>query len=152
MNGMRLMRNFALAIAFTLPSICSAAEKPVAKSPDSHEQHFWNCADTCHDCARMCEACATHCGKMLAEGKKEHSETLQTCRDCASICTAAASVTARVGPFSNSICKSCAEACKRCGDACAKHKDSPMMARCAEACFKCEKACNEMLKHISADR
>lgn len=141
-----------LAIGVALPAGSFAAEKPAAKTGESHDQHFWNCADTCHNCARMCEACSTHCSQLLAEGKKDHLEPLQTCRDCASICTAAASVTSRVGPFSEIICKSCAESCKRCGDTCAKHKDNPMIVRCAEACFKCEKACNEMLKHVSADR
>lgn len=143
---------FAAITAFALPTALVAGEKPATKAGEGHEQHYFDCADACHHCARMCEACATHCGRMIADGKKEHLETLQTCRDCASICTAAASVTARIGPFSESICKSCAEACKRCAAACAKHKDSPMMARCAEACLKCEKACNDMLKHISTAR
>jgi hypothetical protein len=84
---------------------------------------------------------------MLAEGKKEHLETLKTCSDCATICSAASCVVAKAGPMSDLICTACAETCKRCGDACEKHAADPIMKQCATECRECEKACREMLKH-----
>jgi hypothetical protein len=103
------------------------------------------CAAACSDCQRACDACAHHCGMMLAEGKKEHLTTLQTCQDCATVCAAAACIVARHGPFSDSICKACAEACNRCGKECDKFPNDPMMKKCADACKACEKACRDML-------
>jgi hypothetical protein len=84
---------------------------------------------------------------LIAKGNKEHLTTLKTCQDCGTHCTAAACITARMGPFSDLICKACAEACKRCGDACEQHKHDPVMRRCAEECGRCEKVCRELLKH-----
>jgi hypothetical protein len=115
-----------------------------------HSSHFMDCAKACHACARECEACSVHCAKLVAEGKKDHLKTLKTCQDCATFCTAAASMTARAGPFSDLICKSCEEACKRCGEACEKFKDDEMMKKCAEECRRCEKACRTMLKEMGA--
>ena len=124
-----------------------ADRQPAAKSDHAHQQHYYDCAKACDDCARMCDACSRHCADLVAQGRKEHQETLRTCQDCATVCRAAGSVTARVGPFSDAICTACAEACKRCGDACEKHASDPMMKKCAEECRKCEKACRDMLKH-----
>jgi hypothetical protein len=86
---------------------------------------------------------------LVSEGKKEHLKTLQTCQDCATLCSAAASIVARMGPFSDTICTACAEACKRCGDECEKHSHDSIMKKCAEECRKCANACNEMLKHAA---
>jgi len=96
--------------------------------------------------------CAAHCAKLVSEGKKEHLATLKTCQDCATVCSAAASIVARMGPFSDTICKSCADACKRCGDECDKLKDDPMMKKCADECRKCEKACRDMLAHAGGGK
>ena len=98
-------------------------------------------------CARMCDACSAHCARMVADGKKEHLTTLKTCQDCATFCTAASSIVAKMGPFSDLICSSCAEACKRCGDACEKLAEDKVMKDCAAECRKCEKACRQMPKH-----
>ena len=89
---------------------------------------------------------------MVAEGKKDHLTTLKTCQDCATHCAAAASIMSRKGPFSDLICKACAEACARCGEACAKFPDDRHMKKCAEECKKCEKACREMLRHAEKGR
>jgi hypothetical protein len=119
--------------------------QPPAKGPDPA---FMTCAKACHDCARSCDACGAHCAKMVAEGQKGHLETLKTCQDCATVCSAAACITARSGPFSDTICTACADACKRCGDACEKHAGhDPMMKQCADECRRCEKACRDMLAH-----
>ena len=99
---------------------------------------------------RVCDACAAHCAELVADGKKEHFETLRTCQDCAAVCRAAGSVTARTGPMSDAICPACAEVCKRCGDACERHAADPVMKKCADECRACEKACREMLKHTGA--
>src|SRR5262245_44481198 len=67
------------------------AQGPNAVDPKMPQ--FLECSKACDDCARMCELCSAHCGKLLAEGKKEHHHTLRTCQDCASICQSASSVT-----------------------------------------------------------
>src|SRR5688500_717418 len=108
-------------LALSLPGHADAkrpADTKAVAAEHKHDSHYMDCAKACHDCARICDACGTHCAKMVADGKKEHLKTLQTCQDCATFCSAAACITARKGPFSDLICKSCADACKRCGDAC----------------------------------
>jgi len=114
------------------------------------EQHgiaaYEKCAAACSDCQRACDACAQHCGTLLAEGKKEHLATLQTCQDCATVCAAAACVVARRGPFSDSICKACADACNRCGKECDRFPTDPMMKKCADVCKACEKDCRDMIE------
>jgi hypothetical protein len=134
----------------------SAASSPQAKIPvpqvprssevDPKMPMFIVCAKACDDCARHCETCAAHCASLLVEGRKEHHRTLRLCLDCAAFCQAASSITAKDGPMSDLICKSCAEACKMCGDECDKHPADPIMKRCAEECHKCEKACRDMVK------
>lgn len=149
----RLLAGLLGAAACVVLAGWSSAEDRT-KSSDSKEgnvqkQHYWDCAKACDDCGRMCEACGVHCTQLVADGHKEHMETVRTCQDCASICIAAGSVTARTGPFSDTICTACADACKRCGDACAKHAShDAIMKNCAEECRKCETACRDMLKHI----
>ena len=123
------------ALALTAPA--SAAE---------HDKHFMQCAKACDDCARVCETCASHCGRLLAEGKKEHMITMQLCQDCAAVCESAGRILAKDGPMSQLICAACADACKRCGDECIKHVLDPMMKQCADECRKCEKACRDMIK------
>jgi hypothetical protein len=113
---------------------------------ESRHAAYEQCAKACSDCQRACDACATHCARLLAEGEKDHLKTLRTCEDCATHCSAAATIVARMGPFSDTICTACAEACKRCGDACAKHQHDPIMKKCAEQCRECETACRDMLK------
>lgn len=155
------MRTPYLLAAFVGLAVCvvwtawsSAQDRTRAADPKAtlllHQQHYWDCAKACDDCARMCDACGAHCLHLVADGRKEHMETARSCQDCASICRAAGSVTARSGPFSDTICTACADACKRCGDACDKHKDDQMMKNCAAECRKCEQACREMLKHVGA--
>ena len=129
-----------LALLARVPA--RADEKPAAH----HEMHE-KCAKACFDCSRECASCFHHCAHLVADGKKEHLKTLQTCQDCAAVCKAASCITARHGPFSDTICTSCAEACKRCGDACDQHKNDEMMKKCADECRRCEKACRDMLKH-----
>jgi len=90
---------------------------------------------------------------MLAQGKKEHRTTLETCQDCAAHCSAAASITARQGPMSDTICKACAEACSRCAKECEKHAaHDAEMKRFGEECRRCEQACRTMLTHLSGAR
>ena len=139
----------AVVIGVAISNTISADEKakPGAKEDFRHSQHFWDCAKACDDCARVCDACSAHCVNLVADGKKEHLDTVRTCQDCATVCSAAATVTARTGPYSDAICTACADVCKRCGDACEKFKDDPMMKNCLDECRKCEKACREMLKH-----
>jgi hypothetical protein len=129
---------------------------PVAAQPrpgDKHAAHFLKCAEECNNCQRACDSCATHCGQLLAQGKKEHFATLQTCQDCSTFCSAAAAIAARQGPFADLICKACADACVRCAKECDKHAEhDAQMKQCAEACRKCEQACRAMLTHVSAAR
>lgn len=117
-----------------------------------HVEHMRECAKICSDCQRECDACATHCGRVLADGKREHFATLMTCRDCADFCTAAAQIVARLGPFAALICQACADACARCGKECEKYPNDEHMKRCAEECRKCEKACNDMVKTPGGSR
>jgi hypothetical protein len=120
-----------------------------AQGPDTVDPKmpaFLVCAKACDDCARACDVCAGHCTRLLAEGKKEHLDTLRLCQDCAAICSAASCVMAKDGPMGDVICAACADACKRCGDACEKLAADPIMKQCAVECRKCEKACRDMLK------
>lgn len=126
----------------------SGAAAPAAQpNPDSKMPFFLECARACDDCARACDLCAAHCANMVAEGKKEHLQTLRTCQDCATICSSAGRVVAKNGPLSDLVCTACAEACKRCGEACQKHAEhDPILKQCADQCKQCEKACRDMLK------
>lgn len=137
----------ALAVTLFTGNAASPADDK-AKGDDHHAAAYDNCAKACGDCQRACDSCTTHCARMISQGKKEHLQTLQTCQDCATHCSAAAAIVARKGPFSDTICKACAEACKRCGDACEKFKDDHHMKQCADECRKCEKACRDMLTHV----
>ncbi|MBA4064635.1 MAG: hypothetical protein C0501_13165 [Isosphaera sp.] len=132
----------------------AAAQVPTPALPkadvDPKMPHFLVCAKACDDCARICDLCAAHCANIVADGKKEHLETLRTCQDCATVCSAAARVVAKEGPMSDLICAACADVCKRCGDACEKHAADPIMKRCADECRKCEKECRAMLAHAKA--
>jgi len=127
------------------------ADPPAKADPNKMTEMYMHCADACNACQRECDFCATHCALMVADGKKEHVQTLQTCRDCADFCSAAGRITARPGPFADLICNACAEACARCGKACEQHAaHDPTMKRCAEECRKCEQACRDMVKQIGA--
>jgi hypothetical protein len=118
------------------------------KNPDPKMAYFLVCAKECDDCARSCDLCSAHCATMIAEGQKEHLQTLRMCQDCTTICSAAARVTTKNGPDSDLICTACAEACKRCGDACAKYPNDPIMKQCTDECRRCEEVCRKMLKEI----
>jgi len=119
---------------------------PRAGDVDPKMPLFLVCAKACDDCSRHCELCSAHCAKLVADGQKDHLDTLRLCQDCAAICQAASRVTAKDGPMSDLIVAGCAEACKRCGEACEKHPGDPLMKRCAEECRSCEKVCREMNK------
>lgn len=144
-------------LAVAVAGVYAAGDKPPAggaptaaaqPNPDPKMPGFLECARACGDCARACDMCAAHCANVIAEGKKEHLQTLRTCLDCATICSSASCVVAKNGPFSDLICTACAEACKRCGDACVKHANNdPIMKQCADECRRCEKACRDMLKN-----
>ncbi|MEN6448892.1 MAG: four-helix bundle copper-binding protein [Thermoguttaceae bacterium] len=134
-----------LAIPLLALSWAWAAENADPAAGDPYDA----CARACNDCQRMCDMCSAYCGRLLADGKAAHLMALQTCQDCATHCSAAACIVARHGPFSDTICKACAEACKRCGDECAKFTDDETMKKCADECRACEKACRDMLSHIT---
>jgi hypothetical protein len=141
---MRLLRS---AVGLTLVAALALAMNLPAAGQGHHGEYYDKCARACSDCQRSCDSCSTHCAHLLAEGKKEHHKTLATCQDCATHCAAAASIVARKGPFSDLICKACAEACERCGKACEAFPGDKHMKQCAEECRRCEKACREMLEH-----
>jgi hypothetical protein len=136
--------------ALLVPFGTAGDEKDKGKQPGGKGHHamFQKCAKACNDCQRECDSCAHHCTHQLAEGKKEHAKTLRTCQDCAALCVAAAQIVARGGPFSDLVCKACADACQRCGKACNEFKDDEHMKRCADECVRCEKVCREMLEHV----
>jgi hypothetical protein len=68
-----------------------------------------------------------------------------TCQDCADVCAAASQIVARGGPFSKTICGSCAEACAACAKECEKYPNDVHMKECAEECRECEKSCRAMV-------
>src|SRR5262245_24153219 len=149
---MRKMTVGALAgVAALAGFVCLplTADEPKSTRGDHHAA-FMDCAKECGQCALACDACAAHCGRLIADGMKDHLKTMQTCQDCASVCGSAACITARGGPFSDLICTACADACKRCGEACDAHGNDRMMKKCADECRQCEKACREMVKHTGA--
>ena len=131
----------------------AAGPGPAADEPaqDHHAGHFAKCAKACTECLRECESCAHHCAHMVADGKKDHMETLGTCSDCAEICAAAAKVTSHHGPLSATVCDGCAKACDACGTACEKFPDDEHMSHCAKACRDCAKACRMMIEHAGHD-
>ncbi|MFO0880863.1 MAG: four-helix bundle copper-binding protein [Gemmataceae bacterium] len=141
---MTCTRSLALTCALLIAAITQADQH-------KHDSEFEKCARACNDCQRICDACSAHCANMVAEGKKEHLATLRTCQDCATFCTAAATTVARKGPFSDLICKACAEACNGCGKSCEKFGEDKLMKECAEDCFRCEKICREMLNHTARE-
>lgn len=141
------MKTLCLPVLALAVSLFTVSQSLAADDP--HAAAFEACAKTCNECQRACDMCAAHCAKLVAGGKKEHLTTLQTCQDCATFCSAASCIVSRTGPFSDLICKACADACKQCGDECGK-KDDPIMKKCADECRKCEKACRDMLKHLEA--
>jgi hypothetical protein len=137
-----------LLVAGLLVGYTPAAEDNQA---DPHAGHFDHCAKACAECMRECESCAHHCAHMVADGKKDHMETLGTCTDCAEICAAAAKVTSHHGPLAVTVCESCAKACDQCGAACEKFPDDEHMSRCAKSCRDCAKACRQMVEHAGHD-
>jgi len=137
-----------LVLAVPVAALALTAPAAVQTSRGDHGEHYMSCAKACDDCGRICDACAAHCVKMVADGKRDHLNTVATCADCAAACKAASCVVARMGPFSDLMCTACADACKRCGDACAQFTGDAMMKRCADECRKCEAACRDMLKHV----
>lgn len=116
-----------------------------ATSHSSHAGAMSECAAACADCQRACDSCSEHCLKLVTEGNKQHQQTLQTCLDCAEICAAADRIVSRSGPFSDTICRACAEACNRCAKACEQFSDDEHMSQCAEECRKCQRACESMV-------
>jgi hypothetical protein len=144
-----LLPVLALSMAILAPQTVLPADDKSKADHDHNMMAAESCAKACNDCQRACDMCATHCANLLAQGKKDHVQTLQTCQDCATVCTAAAGITARTGPFMDSICKSCAEACSRCSKACDKYSDDPHMKKCADECKACEKACKDMLQYLA---
>jgi hypothetical protein len=134
----------AIALPLTAGAVGTAQDKP---AHDQHAAAFLDCAKVCNDCQRQCDSCARHCALLVAEGKKDHLETLGTCTDCADICATAARIVSRQGPFSAGICEGCARACDACGAACDKFKDDAHMKACADSCRKCAQACRDMVKH-----
>ena len=139
----------AALLAFQATGLAQAKKKKKGDSKaEGHHGMGAACAAACGACQRSCDSCATHCASLLAEGEKDHLESLQTCQDCASLCATAAQIVSRGGPFTDLVCTACAEACDRCANACEKKPDDEHMKRCAEECRKCEKECREMLKHV----
>lgn len=131
----------------------ASATANAESSHASHGRSMEACAAACADCQRSCDSCAAHCLSMVADGHKDHRQTLQTCLDCADICAAADRIVSRSGPFSDAICRACAEACDRCAKACEQFPDDEHMAKCAKECRKCQRACEEMIDgHPQAGR
>src|SRR4051794_40909868 len=127
-------------------------QKPGAAASAEKMSPFKECAKACDDCARSCDECGAHCARMLAEGKKDHIESLRQVQDCATVCSAASCILSRGGPDADLICVACADACKRCGDACEKHAaHDPIMKANTEECRRCEKACRTMLQNSGFD-
>jgi hypothetical protein len=114
------------------------------KAKDAHSDMLLSCAKACADCQQACDACSAHCVAMLAEGKTQHTKTLQLCNDCAAMCAVSAQIVARHGPLTNVVCNACADACNQCATACEASKEDAHMRHCAEECRRCEKACRTM--------
>lgn len=140
--------SIALGTLLAITPLANTQEKKHATHAD-HKESMLACAKACSDCQRACHSCSTHCSQLVAQGHKEHLETMMKCQDCATVCAAAAEIVARGGPFALLICDACSKACEQCAVACEKFPDDKQMKACAEECRRCEKACKEMLKHMS---
>lgn len=141
-------RNFGVASVSTVALAAmagSAMAQGTAHDNLNLDDKALACAKACSDCQRACDMCTTHCAHQVHAGNEEHMTTLATCQDCADFCVAAAQIVARGGPFSKTICASCADACAMCAKECEKFPDDAHMKMCAEECRKCEKACRAMV-------
>jgi hypothetical protein len=136
-------------LALAYPA-AQAADTAKEKAPDKgHHEHgpFDKCARACADCSLQCDSCFKHCLSLVADGKKDHLQSMQLCNDCGTVCAAAQKIVSRGGPLSATICDACAKSCDTCGAACEKFPDDTHMTACAKACRDCAKACREMIKH-----
>jgi len=142
------MRFLSLTAVTLVAALTAAAAAAPRDDRRSDQQVYDRCAVACDSCKRACDMCGVHCSNLVAQGHKEHMETVRTCQDCSTLCAAASNIVAKRGPFSDLVCTACAEACKRCGDACQRHaQHDEVMKKCAEECHQCEQACRAMLHH-----
>ncbi len=114
---------------------------------NEHHAVMEQCAKACTDCMRACNTCERHCLEMVAQGKKEHKDTVLSCGDCAAVCAVAAKIVGKGGPYAAQICDACAKVCEQCAIACEKHPQDEHMKQCAKACRDCQKACQDMVAH-----
>ena len=66
-----------------------AQERKSEEQPKPHEAQADKTADACADCMKQCAKAVRHCGRQLADGKKEYLKCLELCADCMEMCGAA---------------------------------------------------------------
>lgn len=153
MNRRELLGGLGVTAATLVTYTSSAADtgRKSEKREDHHGLHFDRCAKACADCQIECHSCQNHCADLVAEGKKDHVKTMKLCADCGDLCAVAASIVARHGTLSTTVCEACAKACDECGKACSQFADDEHMKKCAQECKKCAAECREMIKHAGAN-
>ena len=122
---------------------------PAVRADDKDQAHeqMLKCAKACLDCQKECECGFYHCGRLVAEGKKEHAKMMMLCADCAELCSTAGKLAARSSPFAPLACEACAKSCEACAECCEKFTDEGHM-KGAKACRDCARECREMIKHL----
>jgi len=108
------------------------------------------------DCIAACEACARICGEchddMIGMSHEGHAgdmdlmaRCIRLCRECADICHLSAAWMSRLSPFSEAVCRLCAEICDTCAEACEQHApEHALCGPCAKECRRCAEACRHM--------
>src|SRR5262249_15802827 len=107
-----------VAVLALLATGALAAEP--GKAADPHAGHWQACAKTCAECMTQCESCCLHCAQLVADGKKEHANSMRLCADCADVCCCCAKLCSRQGPASPQVLEACIKSCDQCAESCEK--------------------------------
>jgi hypothetical protein len=150
----RKMRYLAIAASAVLGGALLGIGLRAAEPKSTPHHHMTPemeaCMKECAKCAKECASCLNHCINLVADGKKEHVQTVRTCNDCGDMCAMAGKLIARDGAFADVMCDACAKACDGCGKECAKFPHDEHMTKCAQACKDCANACREMIRADAA--
>ena len=106
----------------------------------TNSQNTDSCIDECISCHQTClQTAMGHC--LETGGKHVEPGHFRLMMSCAEICQTSANFMLSDSPFSQQICRVCAEICDACAENCEKLED---MEECAMACRDCAESCRNM--------